>query len=165
MNARTISLIALALSACGGSSTDPTAQASAAPSASTSVAAPSASSAQSAIATAFATLDNQPASLALIVGVWQLANGDTLTVDSSGNLTDSGTDCTLTGSAAVISPNFNLYTFILNAVSCPSGALDYTWSGVLTLDNSVSPNQLIGDGAIHSDSGDDFNQSFTATLQ
>jgi hypothetical protein len=100
---------------------------------------------------------NQPSNLALISGTWTTPGGDSIAVDSVGNLSGSmdSSGCTVTGRIAIIDPATSVYRLALVYAGCTgipadlngfvtdaTGLNGATVTGLATIDTSVTPNQL-----------------------
>jgi hypothetical protein len=122
-------------------------------------------------------LYNQPSSLALIAGSWFSSIDDaTLVIDSTGAITEPDVDqgiyagCTpVSGQVSLINPNYNLYSFTLSygfTQTCRAfSPMGQTFTGFLTLDQSSTPNVLLGGGRGANDSGGFSNNDFNMTRQ
>jgi hypothetical protein len=103
-----------------------------------------------------------------------------VTIQSDGSFTETNpaapfTGCTVSGQIYIIDPNHNLYLYEMNWSNCPSGPEQsgQTVVGVLTLNDAVSPSQLIGGGlsttlatvTVGQNLSEELNVSFAATKQ
>jgi hypothetical protein len=104
---------------------------------------------------------NQPSSLSLIAGTWGYLEGTSftdLTIDASGNisqpqLTPGPSVCPLTGQISVVNATYNLYMFKLIIINCESEPHNVDYEGFVSLDTSVSPEELVGGGLFSTNSG------------
>lgn len=100
---------------------------------------------------------NQPSSAASVAGNWTTPGGDVIAVDGSGAMaaTDTLSGCTVTGQIASANPAYNIYYLTLHYSGCtavPADLAPFTTdsaglngavvTGLATIDNSVTPNQL-----------------------
>jgi hypothetical protein len=119
-----------------------------------------------------ANLYNQPSSLDSLAGTWNdTTDVDTLTISPAGVMTESNLQamyagCTVSGQVSIINQYYNLYSFILDWEHCPSGPYEHgvALTGLLFLDTSTSPVQLIG-GGISTNDGGAYNLAFQAADQ
>lgn len=110
------------------------------------------SSSEGDISLAFNPLYNRNSSLATIAGTYTDAfapGSDAVTVSSNGQLfyqDGSGTNCTANGQVSIINASFNAYRISFQYSGCGGSfaALNgSTFSGIGTLDNTVSPEQVV----------------------
>lgn len=92
-------------------------------------------------------LYDRDASLATIAGTYDDL-GDVLSVDSAGVLfeQDATDGCVLNGQVSVVDPAYNVYRVEFTVANCSAAraALNGTaWSGIATLDSTVSPEDLV----------------------
>jgi hypothetical protein len=110
----------------------------------------------------------QPSSLSALAGNWTLADSTVINIDAEGNIVATSlapyyAGCTVTGTVAIINPQFNLYSFSLAWTNCPSGPYENSqlWTGFLAVDGS----ELVGGGVINTGDGGAFNQAWVASAQ
>jgi hypothetical protein len=100
---------------------------------------------------------NRPSSAASVAGNWTTPSGDIIAVDSRGGIseTDASGGCTVKGQIATANPAYNIYYLTLHYSGCTGVPADLaafttnsaglngaTVTGLATIDNSVTPNQL-----------------------
>jgi hypothetical protein len=116
---------------------------------------------QVSVTLAYNALYNRSANLATIEGLYDDL-GDVLSIDSAGLLfeQDATDGCVLNGQVSVVDPAFNAYEVEFLVEGCNAGLQELngtTWSGIATLDNTVSPEELIfgvvGDVTVSGDTG------------
>lgn len=100
------------------------------------------------VALTFDTLYNESSSLGKIAGYWNGPTGNVLNISSSGALssTDPASGCAVSGQASIINSSYNLYTVSAKYSGCQGNAAvlnGLTATGLLTLNDTVSPNLLI----------------------
>jgi hypothetical protein len=91
----------------------------------------------------FDTLYNQPSSTATVAGTYldSQAQGFPIFIDTDGSIQQSELICQTGGHISIIDPSYNLYRVQLTT-KCDNGS-NSSGSGLATLDNSVSPVQLL----------------------
>jgi hypothetical protein len=95
----------------------------------------------------FNNLYNAPSSLASISGNWTGPTGDVLSITATGAMfeQDPTSGCMINGQVSIINASFNAYAATATYSNCQGDAAvlnGLTASGLLTLDNSVSPSLL-----------------------
>jgi hypothetical protein len=107
----------------------------------------------------------QPSSLAAISGSWANSDGSTLIIGTNGGISEFDVPdnsvppgCSIGGQVSIINPYYNLYSFAITWSNCPAGPDEHgrNYSGLMTIDYSVSPNRLVG-GGVRSDNVGGFN--------
>ena len=98
-------------------------------------------------ALAYSSLYDRDANLATIEGLYDDL-GNVLSIDSAGLLfeQDATNGCVLNGQVTVVDPSYNAYEVEFSVENCNVGSQELNgtaWSGILTLDNTVSPEELI----------------------
>jgi len=93
-------------------------------------------------------LYDRDSSLATIAGNFKQANGTVVSIDAAGNVfsQDATSGCVVNGKVSVIDSRYNAYRFEYTVSSCSSelGVMNgATFSGLGTLDNTVSPEQAV----------------------
>lgn len=122
------------------------------------------------LAMTFNPLYNQASSLAAIAGNYAEAGSSTaVSIDASGAIVsqDASTGCVVNGSAAIIDASYDAYSVQATYASCTGAAAvlnGITFSGLATLDTSVSPTQLIA-GVTGSSGGTTYALVYTLTHQ
>ena len=102
---------------------------------------------QTSVTMVYNSIYDRDASLATIAGQYNDL-GTVLNIDSAGVLfeQDASSGCILNGQVSVVNPSFNAYEveFLVEACGAENEELNgTTWSGIATLDNTVSPEELI----------------------
>ena len=102
---------------------------------------------QVSVTLAYNALYDRNASLTTIEGLYD-DSGDVLRIDSSGILfeQDASNGCVLNGQVSVIDPSYNAYDLAFSVENCVGSyeKLNGTmWSGIATLDNTASPEELV----------------------
>ena len=117
-------------------------------------------------------LYHQPSDLPALAGAWLSADGSVWNIDVTGALTETQvqapyTGCTVTGQVSIINPAYNLFAFNMSWSDCPSGPEEHgqALEGLLAIDSSVTPYQLLGGGVVNSGSGEVFNVAVQALRQ
>jgi hypothetical protein len=136
------------------------------------------SSSQQSVSFVFDPIYNVTSSLASLAGSWANIDGSSIVIQSDGTFIETNpvapySGCSVNGQLYILDPDHNLYMYEMVWSSCPSGPGQngLTVVGLLTLDNSATPNQLIGGGEssiqITGQSGsiEAQNVSFLATRQ
>jgi hypothetical protein len=122
----------------------------------------------------FASFYNEPASVATLAGTWASADGGSLSIQSDGSFAETNpgapfSGCTVNGQIYLIDSTYNLYAYTMSWSSCPSGNDQSMREGLLTLNDAVTPHQLVGGGTVNvlEPGTSDNNEivSFAATLQ
>jgi len=99
----------------------------------------------------------QSSSATAVSGSWTTPSGDTIVVNSSGAIAeaDAASGCTVTGQISTTNPSYNVYYLTLHYSGCtsvPADLVAFTTdsvglngaevTGLATIDNSMTPNQL-----------------------
>jgi hypothetical protein len=99
----------------------------------------------------------QASSLSAVNGNWRSIAGDQISVDSTGHMseTDLTSGCTITGQFSIIDSSSNVYGLSMTYANCTgvpadltsfvtdaAGLNSATVTGLASIDNSVTPNQL-----------------------
>jgi hypothetical protein len=97
----------------------------------------------------FNVLYNEPSSLAKIAGNWMGATGNTLTINADGSffVQDPVSGCVINGAASILNASYNAYAWSATYANCQgtSAVLNgQTPTGIVTIDDTVTPNQLVG---------------------
>lgn len=100
------------------------------------------------LAMTFNPLYDQASSLAAIAGNYAAGSGTAVSIDANGAIfsQDASTGCVVNGAAAIIDASYNAYSIQASYASCTGAAAvlnGITFSGLATLDTSVTPLQLI----------------------
>ncbi len=103
------------------------------------------------LALSFNPLYDQASSLAAIAGNYAeagSASGTVVSINANGAIfsQDASTGCVVNGSAAIINASYDAYSIQASYASCTGAAAvlnGITFSGLATLDTSVTPIQLI----------------------
>jgi hypothetical protein len=96
----------------------------------------------------FDALYNRPSALSTIAGNFQASGSSVVNITSSGALfsQDSNTQCVVNGTITIINATYNVYNVQLTYASCTGQAASLNglqFTGMATLDNTQSPEQLI----------------------
>jgi hypothetical protein len=99
------------------------------------------------VALTFEALYNRDSSLSTVAGTFD-DNGDVLSISAGGVLfeQDAALGCVLNGQVSLVSATYNAYEVQFSVSNCnASNAIlnGTTWSGIATLDNTASPEDLI----------------------
>jgi hypothetical protein len=102
---------------------------------------------QVSVTLAFNALYNRDASLATIAGNYNDL-GDVLNINGAGVLfeQDASDGCVLNGQVTVVNPAYNAYQVQFTVSNCNANFAELNgtnWSGIGTLDNTVSPEEVI----------------------
>lgn len=97
----------------------------------------------------FDPLYNETSSLSKLAGNWTGPTGVVSTVQSDGSFfaQDPASGCVVNGQYSIINPSYNVYAGSASYSNCQGAAAilnGQTASGLMTLDSTVSPNQLEG---------------------
>ncbi len=101
----------------------------------------------------FLALYNETSSLAKIAGNWASPSGDIISIGANGSVfaQDPATGCVINGNVSIINANYNAYSVSDSYANCQGSAAvlnGLTANGIITLDDQVSPNQLIGGATV-----------------
>ncbi len=122
------------------------------------------------LALTFNPLYNQASSLAVIAGNYaEAGSGTAVSIDAGGAIfsQDANTGCVVNGTATIVDASYDAYAVLATYASCTGAAAvlnGITFSGLATLDTSVSPMQLIA-GVTGSGGGVTYAIVFTLTHQ
>ncbi|HEX4050584.1 MAG TPA: hypothetical protein VHY19_06895 [Steroidobacteraceae bacterium] len=101
----------------------------------------------------FNSLYNESSSLSKIAGNWTGTTGDVATISSNGQVyaQEAASGCVVNGQYSVINASYNVYSLSATYGDCTGSASvlnGQTATGLVTLNDSVTPNELEGGGSV-----------------
>jgi pimeloyl-ACP methyl ester carboxylesterase len=118
----------------------------------------------------FNSLYNEPSSLSKLAGLWIGPTGVVTSINSDGTFfsQDPASGCVVNGRYSIINASYNVYAGSETFASCEGHAAvlnGLTATGLITLDDTVAPNQLAGGASVRLPGGAVIVVASTATKQ
>jgi hypothetical protein len=106
----------------------------------------------------FNSLYNESSSLTKLAGNWTGPTGIVTTINGDGSFfaQDPASGCVVNGQYSIIDPKYNVYSGSATYSSCQGNAAvlnGLTATGLLTLNDTVSPNELAGGASVQLQNG------------